>query len=43
MTRGTVPEELADIELSDETGKKTRLGELWRERPIVLTFVRHFG
>jgi cytochrome oxidase Cu insertion factor (SCO1/SenC/PrrC family) len=38
-----VPPELAEIELVDEKGTKVRLGDLWRERPIVLTFVRHFG
>jgi hypothetical protein len=43
MTHESVPGELANIELEDEKGKKTRLGDLWRERPIVLTFVRHFG
>ena len=26
-----------------ENGKKFRLGDLWRERPIVVAWVRHFG
>jgi hypothetical protein len=43
MTNETVSAELAAIELSDEHGKKFRLGDLWRERPIVVAWVRHFG
>ena len=38
-----VPAELEAIELTDEKGGKVRLGDLWRERPVVLAFVRHFG
>jgi hypothetical protein len=34
---------LAEIELEDWEGRTRRLGELWRERPVVLVFVRHFG
>lgn len=34
---------LAGIELEDSEGNTRRLGELWRERPVVLVFVRHFG
>jgi hypothetical protein len=34
---------LAAIELSDWRGQITPLGELWRERPVVLVFLRHFG
>lgn len=34
---------LAEIELEDWEGHRRRLGELWRERPVVLVFVRHFG
>ena len=43
MTMETVPPELAACELSDEKGGKVRLGDLWRDRPVVLAFVRHFG
>jgi hypothetical protein len=25
------------------TGEAHRLGDLWRDRPIVLVFLRHFG
>jgi hypothetical protein len=34
---------LSKIELDDADGIARRLGELWRERPVVLVFVRHFG
>ena len=34
---------LSGIELSDWTGEPRRLGEFWREQPIVLVFIRHFG
>lgn len=34
---------LEGIELEDWEGRRRRLGELWRERPVVLVFVRHFG
>ena len=34
---------LAPIEFADPDGVRLRLGELWRERPVVLVFLRHFG
>jgi len=34
---------LEDVVLSDPDGRQVRLGDLWRERPAVLVFVRHFG
>jgi len=34
---------LSGIELRDPEGRAVRLGALWRERPVVLAFVRHFG
>jgi len=34
---------LSDASLSDATGVRHRLGDLWRDRPIVLVFLRHFG
>jgi hypothetical protein len=34
---------LAGIELSDWQGEPLALGTLWRERPSVLVFIRHFG
>jgi hypothetical protein len=38
-----IAERLADIELDDWSGERRRLGDLWRERPVVLVFIRHFG
>lgn len=35
--------ELAAIEVLDPTGRALPLGSFWRERPIVLALVRHFG
>lgn len=32
-----------DIELYTTDGTKTRLSHYWRDQPIVLTFLRHFG
>lgn len=34
---------LSGIELSDWNGKRDTLGSYWRERPVVLVFIRHFG
>jgi len=39
----TTANKLSRIELSDWTGQQERLGSFWRERPIVLVFIRHFG
>jgi hypothetical protein len=38
-----ISKRLSRIELSDSDGVSRRLGDLWRDRPIVLVFVRHFG
>jgi len=37
------PQKLAPIELEDDRGQRQRLGDLWREKPVVLVFIRHFG
>ena len=42
-TTSGVAHRLSELELSDWQGEPNRLGELWRERPIVLVFIRHFG
>ena len=34
---------LANATALDEAGHAVRLGELWREGPVVLAFLRHFG
>ena len=38
-----VSPDLGDVVVLDVEGREQRLGELWRERPAVLVFVRHFG
>jgi peroxiredoxin len=34
---------LSALTLPDQDGTPHRLGELWRDRPAVLVFLRHFG
>ena len=34
---------LADHVLVDPDGAEQRLGDLWKDRPQVLLFLRHFG
>jgi hypothetical protein len=34
---------LAELKLPDADGVMHRLGDAWRDRPIVLVFLRHFG
>jgi hypothetical protein len=34
---------LSETSLADSNGEPHRLGDLWRDRPIVLVFLRHFG
>ena len=36
-------EDLAAMTVLDEGGTAVPLGSLWRDRPAVLVFVRHFG
>ncbi|MFQ5457378.1 MAG: SelL-related redox protein [Myxococcota bacterium] len=38
-----VATKLKPIEVRDPAGKAVRLGDLWREKTVVLAFVRHFG
>jgi len=40
---GAIPESLDDAMVVDETGAAVRLADTWRDRPVVLAFVRHFG
>ena len=35
--------ELEDVVLTDDRGNDVRLGDIWRERPAVLVFLRHYG
>ena len=34
---------LAEIELADWAGETRVLSVYWREKPVVLVFIRHFG
>jgi hypothetical protein len=36
-------DDLATMTVLDEKGENVELGSLWRDRPIALVFVRHFG
>ena len=38
----TVPA-LAATTLVDDDGRPVRVGDLWRARPVVLAFLRHWG
>lgn len=35
--------ELASVIAKDVNGADVRLGDLWRDRPAVLVFLRHYG
>jgi hypothetical protein len=36
-------DELAEIVLPDQDGEPVRLGDLWRDGPVVLVWLRHYG
>ena len=36
-------DDLAKMTVLDETGAVVELGTLWKSKPAVLVFVRHFG
>ena len=36
-------DELADVVLQDSSGEDVRLGSLWKDRPAVVVFLRHYG
>ncbi len=38
-----VARRLENINVLEPDGRDVRLGELWREQTVVLTFIRHFG
>ena len=47
-SRATAPAEdageLAEVSVLDHLeGEEVRLGDLWREQPAVLAFLRHYG
>lgn len=44
--RATPPERadvLAEIVLPDHEGREMRLGDLWRDGPVVIVWLRHYG
>lgn len=34
---------IEDIVLVDHQDQEVRLGDLWRDRPVVLVWLRHYG
>jgi hypothetical protein len=36
-------DDLAELTLQDLEGDDVRLGDVWRERPAVLVWLRHYG
>jgi len=34
---------IADVELPTSDGETVRLRELWSERPVVISWLRHYG
>lgn len=36
-------DDLADLDLLDETGATIKMGELWADKTAVVAFLRHFG
>ena len=41
--RPAIDPEAAAVLVEDLEGRSRRLGDLWRDRPVVLVFLRHFG
>ena len=39
----TRADDLAKMTVLDAAGAKVELGTLWRDKPAVLVFLRHFG
>ena len=40
---GVVDAGAAALEVEDLEGRLVRLGSLWKSRPVVVVFLRHFG
>jgi hypothetical protein len=34
---------ISDIHLPDAVGADTRIGDLWKDSPVVLVWLRHYG
>lgn len=39
----TRADDLGALEVLDEAGQRVTLGSLWRDKPVALAFIRHFG
>ena len=39
----TRADDLAKLTVLDDAGTRIELGTLWRDKPTVLAFLRHFG
>ncbi|MDP2312401.1 MAG: hypothetical protein Q8P41_05810 [Pseudomonadota bacterium] len=39
----SLADDLAPIAVTDPDRGEVELGSLWRDRPVVLVFIRHFG
>jgi len=35
--------ELGEVVVKDTEGRDVRLGDVWRDQPAVVVFVRHYG
>ncbi|HEY1523086.1 MAG TPA: hypothetical protein VGF70_08755 [Solirubrobacteraceae bacterium] len=42
-TSSNAADALADIVLPDQDGNEVRLGDLWRDGPVALVWLRHYG
>ncbi len=38
-----LPSQLAEVELPDHAGEPTRFGDLWRDGPVAVVWLRHYG
>jgi hypothetical protein len=43
QTAANTADALADIVLPDQDGDEVRLGGLWRDGPVALVWLRHYG
>jgi hypothetical protein len=34
---------IQDVVLPDSGGNDVRVGDLWRDQPVVITWLRHYG
>jgi hypothetical protein len=39
----SIAAKLADVEVLDLDGKPQALGTVWKDQPVVLVFIRHYG